>query len=254
MSDLPKQPTLLPLPGLRGAEPAPVSEEEALEALALASAETPPPELRDRVLQAVAQAEGMLRLRRSRRRWRVGAAAALSGLAAAGAVLGMVWSGELRLRSRPEAGPDVRLMRTVRAQERELHARGDALSVHAEVVRIMSSPGLVTAVLDPESGHTGSARVLLDPDTGAVALVGRGLPPPDAGQAYVLWALRQDRSTELAGVFSGDRRSFALRLREVKNAQDVVGFQVSLEDAADASGGGGAVVLRGAVAAAQEGS
>ncbi len=225
-------------------------DDEGLEELAQALATPPPPELRARVLNAVQERGQLDRVRRRLARWRVGGLAA----AAAACVMALLYAQQVRIAQQNADTISAMLDSTsgvvahMAAQRREISERGDALLVHAEIIRILSSPNLRTAPLDPMAGHTGSARVLLDPISGAVALVGAGLPPAKPGEVYELWALRGD-APERAGEFETDpsRKNFALRLRHVRAPSEVTAFAVSLESERGLAAPQGPIVLRGSV-------
>ncbi|MEX2206320.1 MAG: anti-sigma factor [Myxococcota bacterium] len=223
----------------------------ALEAFAAEHAVTPPPALRARVFDAVAREQRTHRAQRRLRRWR----AAATGLAAAAALFAAVAVRE-HTQSRENAALVAALehsgsefLSKLAAQEREIVSRGQALRVHAEVIQILSSPRVRSVRLDATAGHAGAARVLFDPDTGAIALVGAGLPPPEPGKAYELWALRGDAPPERSGEFAIDaeRRNFALRLSGVSAPHQVTGFAITLESTPGAARPGGPIVLTGAV-------
>jgi hypothetical protein len=226
-------------------------DDAALEAFAAAHAVAPPLELRARVLAAVEREVRAQRAARGVRRWR----AAAAGLAAAACVLGALLAREVSV-GRENAALVSALRRggaeflaELQARESEIVSRGQALQVHAEVIRILSSPHLRSAVLDPTAGHSGTARVLLDPDSGALAVVGAGLPPPEPGKAYQLWAIRGDAPPERAGDFAiaPDRKNFAIRLREVRAPLEVTSFAITLESAAGVASPSGPIVFAGAL-------
>ena len=225
-------------------------DDEGLEELAQALATPPPPELRARVLAAVQERGQLDRVTRRLRRWRVGGLAA----AAAACVMALLYAQQVRVAQQHANTISAMLdgasgvIAHIEAQRREIAERGDALLVHAEVIRIISSPNLKTAPLDPMAGHTGSARVLLDPISGAVALVGVGLPPAKPGEVYELWALRGD-APERAGEFETDpsRQNFALRLRHVRAPSEVTAFAVSLESKRGLAAPQGPIVLMGSI-------
>ena len=223
----------------------------ALEAFAAAHAVTPPPGLRARVLDAVAREERERRSRRGLRRWR----AAAGGLAAAAALFaalavrehGVAREGAAQLEALHGSGSE--FLAKLAEQEREIVARGQALRIHAEVIQILSSPRARSVRLDATPGQTGAARVLFDPDSGAIALVGAGLPPAEPGKAYELWALRGDGPPQRSGEFAIDeeRRNFAIRLEQVRDPQQVTGFAITLESRPGAAQPGGPILLTGSV-------
>ena len=224
-------------------------DDAALEALALTLATEPPAELRSRVLLEVRRAAELERSERRLRRWRISGAIAL----AAALALAVLSASQVRESARSLA--DLRslaveretLANRLEAQGRELSYLEDALAVQSEVVRIVTSPRLITVSLRPESGGPGSARVVLDPDSGRVAVLGAGLPPPQAGRVYELWAIRNDGVAEAAGPLTPtEDEAFAVR-RQVPRPSEVRRFTISLEEAPGAVRPTGPIVLTGAV-------
>lgn len=225
-------------------------DDDTLQALAGAHATAPPPELRGRVLAAVhehGQSEANLR---HLNHWRsVGIAAS-----AAAATLAVFLFYDAV--TPPPADPTrvtlefekAELRARVEEQERDLRLLEEALSVHTEVVRILTARGSRSAELTAVDGGSGTARVLLDPESGAVAVLGKGLPPPKAGRVYELWAIRGDGTTEPAGVLEASgERSFAVRLRQVARPGEVREFAISIEPEGGADNPTGPLVLVGAV-------
>ena len=120
--------------------------------------------------------------------------------------------------------------------------------MHGEVTNILTSTRFVSAMLTAPDGGNGTARVLLDPATGALAVLGKGLPAPQVGRVYELWAIRADGTPEPAGTLEpGLGRSFAVRLRQVSEPSDVEQFALSVEPAGGAERPTGPVVLAGKV-------
>ena len=102
--------------------------------------------------------------------------------------------------------------------------------------------------LRSRDGGEGTARVLLDPASGAVAVLGKGLPPPKTGRVYELWAIRSDGKTERAGTLEPrGKRSFAVRLKEVAQPGQVREFAISVEPQGGAEKPSGPMVLVGSV-------
>lgn len=236
--------------------PAPVPDDElalddaALEALAVALETEPPVELRSRVLLEVRRVAAMEQMERRLRRWRIS-----GGLAVAAALALAVLSAS-QVRQSGDKLADLRsleveretLAKRLEAQGRELSYLEDALAVQSEVVRIVSAPHLITASLRPQDGGSGSARVVLDPDSGRVAVLGAGLPPPQAGRVYELWAIGNDGIAEAAGPLTPtEDDAFTVRARQVPRPGDVRRFTISLEEAPGAARPTGPVVLTGAV-------
>ncbi len=228
--------------------------DEELEALAEAVATPAPAELRQRILAEVGAEMRDDRRHGQVRFWR---SASVIGLAA-GVVFALLYANAeserdsrmlsaLRLEQEQQA-----LQQRIDAQKAELALVNESLEVQGELVRILAAPRLLTAMLIPRTEIKGHARVLLDPDSGAVAVIGKGLPPPDNGRSYELWALREAQPPVSAGRLSGDaQRSFALKLREVEDPSTVREFVVSVErDSGPVpSAPTGPIVLAGRVAA-----
>jgi anti-sigma-K factor RskA len=232
-------------------------EGAGLEALAETLATPPPAALRARVLDAVRREAADARRLRRVRSWR---GASLLGLAAS-ALLGLLYAletletrriqvqvAELTAnRGALEVTRD-ELIARLEAQQAEVGVMEEAFAVQQEVVRILSSPRLVTALLAGEPGGSASARVLLDPATGRVAVIGSGLPPPQAGRVYAVWAIREDGTPEPAGVLTpAGGRAFAVRMHEVVEPRAVAEFAISIEPSEGAAAPTGPVILAGAV-------
>jgi anti-sigma-K factor RskA len=225
-------------------------DDAGLEALAEATATPPPPELRARVLAEIRRSADTERLESRLRRWRVASAAAL----AAAAALAVLVAWDARDRRGSEAllasleRDRVELAAELEDQQHDFTMLEDALAVQSEVMRILASPGLVTASLTPVAGGPGRVRVVHDAETGAVAVIGAGLPPPEAGRVYELWAFRGDGPPEPAGVLSrGPQRSFAVQMRLADDPRAVTQFAISLEPHAGAEEPTGPIVLAGSV-------
>lgn len=230
-------------------ENTPEVDDLALETLARAYASAPPPELRDRVLARVRE-EQREATERSLSRWRqvsvasMAAAATLAGFVLLGGGASSNLEADLlgALQQRGE------LQTRIDQQETDLRLLEDALKVHSEVVRILTSPDFRTASLRSRDGGEGTARVLMDPTSGAVAVLGKGLPPPKTGRVYELWAIRNDGKTERAGTLEPrGERSFAVRLREVAQPGQVREFAISVEPQGGAEKPSGPMVLVGSV-------
>jgi len=219
-------------------------EAAALEALALAHASKPPAVLRARLLEQVGLEISERRAARRVSRWRtlaIGSSAAAATLA--GFLVLQSFAG-----GRTALGERENLLTRLEQQERDLLLLEDALGVHSEVVRILTSPQFLSASLTSPEGHAGTARVLMDPATGAVAVLGKGLPPPQAGRVYELWAIRGDGTPEAAGTLeAAGGRSFAVRLRQVSEPGAVRQFALSVEPAGGAERPTGPMVLAGFV-------
>jgi hypothetical protein len=225
-------------------------DDEGLDALVQALVTAPPRELRARVLGAVEQAASLERAARGVRRWRASTLAA-GAIAAALALIvgqGALESGEAARELAALQKERVELDARIEAQQRDRTLLEDAVRAQSEMARILTAPQFITASLRPLSGGEGLVRVLLDPASGAVAVVGSGLPPPDAGRVYELWAIRGGSPPESAGALSpSGEPSFAVRLREVADPREVTEFAISLEPEGGAGQPTGPVVLAGAI-------
>ena len=230
-------------------DPAPDSEldDHTLEALAEACATPAPPELRGRVLQELAGRSERNALRGSLNRWRQ---LAIATCAAAATLAIYVLSqsatppgaGNARLDSEPAM-----LRARIETQERDLRLLEEALNVHGEVARILTARSFRSAPLESTTGGDGYARVLLDPDSGAVAILGKGLPPPQVGRVYELWAIKADGTPEPAGTLEPSGRSFAVRMKQVSDPRTVQRFALSVEQEPGARQPSGPYVLAGAI-------
>jgi anti-sigma-K factor RskA len=218
-------------------------DDEALETLATACSTEPPAELRARVLAAVSREAQPADYRSRAELWRLLA----FGATAAAATLALFVLG----RGAPSADGSAVLVRELEGrleqQDTDLRLLEDALQVHGEVVRILTAPTFHSAPLRSTDGSGGTARVLLDPATGAVALLGKGLPPPRAGRVYELWAIHGDGTPERAGTLSPPgERAFAVGLK-VSDPSAVQRFAVSIEPEPGAEAPSSPFVLAGPV-------
>ena len=218
-------------------------DDAALEALGQAYAAAPPETLRERVLLGVSNQ----RLRTSLNRWRqtglaAGAAAATLAIFVA---YGSLTGGQAQLASLDAERQE--LLAQLESQRQDLLLLEDALEVHGEVMRILTSADFRSATLTAPDGGAGTARVLLDPASGAVAVLGKGIAPPQTGRVYELWAIRGDGTPEAAGTLRQEGRSFAIRMHEVADPAAVARFAISLEPEGGAERPTGPIVLAGSV-------
>jgi anti-sigma-K factor RskA len=225
-------------------------DDAALEALAESVATSPPPGLRARVLGAVEhEAASARRLRR----WRRSALAASAAAAALVALL--VWDvrqggrrSEEQVRALAALEESRReLAARLEAQQREILVLSESLATQAELMRILATPRLLTASLEPQTGRTGSARVIVDPDSGEAALVISELPSITSEQVYELWAIRGDEAPEPAGLFTAEDAARTVRLPDVPDPTRVTAFAVSIEPAGGSRQPTGPIVLVGAI-------
>jgi anti-sigma-K factor RskA len=225
-------------------------DDAALEALAESVAAAPPPGLRGVVLSAVAHEAGFAR---RLGRWRRMAFAASAAAAALVALL--AWDArQSGRRSEEQAGALAALEASRRelaarleAQQREILVLSESLATQSELMRILATPRLLTASLAPQTGRTGSARVVVDPDSGEAALVISELPPIASEQVYELWAIRGEGAPEPAGLFVGEGASRTVRLPDVADPTQVTAFAVSIEPAGGSPQPTGPIVLIGTV-------
>jgi anti-sigma-K factor RskA len=225
-------------------------DDAALEALADAVAAPPPAGLRARVVEGVRRDAERTRLAVRLRRWRAG------GLAAAAAAAGfalLLANASLRTREQAIALDNLAasheaLVARLERQERELGVLGEALASQSETLRILAGPRLLSASLFPQAGRAGSARVLVDADSGSLAIVGSDLGPPGEGKVYELWAIRGEAAPEPAGLIErGGEPAFAQRLEALPDPRSVSAFAVSIEPAGGSPAPTGPIVLVGAV-------
>jgi anti-sigma-K factor RskA len=230
-------------------------DDMALEALAEAHATTPPARLRARLLGTVRDEQALVRTKRALTRWRmVGAIAATVAVVATGLLA--------RERSRADqqrialAHQSTQLAELAQAKdtlERRLDEQGktlvglrEALDTQAQMLRVLSGPRTLTASLAPNEGFTGSGRVLVDAESGEAHVVVAGLPAPDPGKTYELWAIRAGRPPEPAGLIAvGNTPATAARAARIATPTDVAAFAVSIEPAAGSTSPTGPIVLVG---------
>jgi anti-sigma-K factor RskA len=225
-------------------------DDAALEALAEAHATPPPPALRERVLAAAARESRSGRAEAGVRRWRlVGAVAAALALA-----LGSLWqrdSGRLDARTRQLqelARANAELEGRVDEQARLLANLHEGMAAQAEVLRIVGSAERLSATLAPQASHKGAGQVVVEPSSGAAALVLTGVPPAAPGKTYELWTIRGERAPEPAGLVEvGPDGTVARRLDTIANPREVTAFAVSIEPAGGSPSPTGPIVLVGPV-------
>jgi anti-sigma-K factor RskA len=225
-------------------------DDAALEALAESVAAPPPPELRARVLGAVAREAA---LGPALRRWRRVSAAAMAAAAALAGLL--LWDARLD-RRRGDATVAAlaeleqrraALAERVEAQQREMLILSESIATQAELQRILANPELMSASLAPQVGHQGSGRVVVDPASGEAALVVAGLAELAPGQVYELWALRGPEPPEPAGLFAVAATAKTVRVPRVRDAAAVTAFAVSIEPEGGSRQPTGPIVLVGKV-------
>ena len=227
----------------------------ALEALAEAHATMPPARLRARLLGAVRDEQAVVRTRRALMRWRaVGAIAATVAVVATGLLAReRMLNDDQRAALARQSTALSELAQAKDALERRLDDQGkvlvglrDALDTQAQMLRVLSGPRTLTASLAPNEGYTGSGRVLVDAESGEAHVVVAGLPAPDPGTTYELWAIRAGKAPEPAGLIAvGTTPATAARAARIAAPTDVVAFAVSIEPAAGSTSVTGPIVLVG---------
>ncbi len=240
-------------------------DDAALEALAEAYASPPPAQLRER-LMAAARRDGELHrtealARRTRMVGAIAAAMALvfAGLFAREMVRGRERAGEISVvvaqnvelasQLEQQGRRNLELASQLEQQGRALVGLREALDAQAEVLRLVGAPRVLTASLAPQGGAAGAGRVLVDAATGEAAIVLSGLPPPAAGKAYELWAIRGKKAPEPAGLVSvTSGAGAAVRIPKVERPREVTAFAVSIEPSGGSPAPTGPIVLVGPVA------
>ena len=230
----------------------PMLDDLTLEALAEAYAVAPPKGLRGRVLgQARPTTPAPERGNGTVTRWRmVGALAATVAL-----VLGGLLAREREQSARREGelaslrSANAMLTAQLDQQGKVLAGLRESLDTQVHVIQVMSGPRTLVAQLAPKGDRGGSGRVLVDHNSGEVALVASDLAALEPGKAYELWAIRGSSAPEPAGVFVVQAgQATAVRLPRVSEPGSVSAFAVSIEPAAGSASPTGPIVLVGAVA------
>jgi hypothetical protein len=225
-------------------------DDAALEALAEAHATPPPAALRARVLAAAAHETRARRAEAGVRRWQmVGAIAAALAI-----TLATLWqrdSGRLDARThqlQALARANAELEGRVDEQGRLLASLHHGMAAQAEVLRIVGSAERLSATLAPQPSHRGAGQVVVEPSSGAAALVLTGVPAAAPGTTYELWTIRGDRPPEPAGLIEvGPDGTVARRLDAIANPREVTAFAVSIEPAGGSPSPTGPIVLVGPV-------
>ena len=230
-------------------------DDATLEALAEAHATAPPARLRARLLGAVRDEQTVVRSRRAVTRWRaVGAIAATVAVVTTGLLAReRSRNDEQRVALARQSTALTELAQAKDALEHRLDEQGktlvglrEALDTQAQMLRVLSGPRTLTASLAPNEGYTGSGRVLVDAESGEAHVVVAGLPTPDPGKTYELWAIRAGKSPEPAGLITvGTTPATAARAARIAAPTDVVAFAVSIEPAAGSTSPTGPIVLVG---------
>ncbi len=223
----------------------------ALEALAEAYAEPAPQRLRTRLMaEVVGGRERAIAARRVRRARAIGALAA---------TIAVVLAGLLARELRQERSLSQELVALTKQngvlaarvdeQGRTLAGLRDALDAQSQILRLVGGPRVLTATLAPQSGGGGAGRVLLDATSGDAAVVLTGLTPVPEGKSYELWAIRDKRPPEAAGlVIVNADRGAAVIVPSLESPTEVTAFAVSVEPRGGSPSPTGPIVLVGAVA------
>ena len=230
-------------------------DDVALEALAEAHATTPPARLRARLLGAVHDEQAIVRTRRALTRWRaVGAIAATIAVVATGLLAReRIRNDDLRAAFASQSLALTELAQAKDTLERRLDEQGktlvglrEALDTQAQILRVLSGPQIRSASLAPREGFAGRGRVLIDPESGEAHVIVAGLPQPDPGKTYELWAIRAGHAPEPAGLIPvGTAPATAARAARITAPSEVVAFAISIEPAAGSTSPTGPIVLTG---------
>lgn len=148
--------------------------QEATTALAFAEGADPPPELRERILEAARAENGGQVLHFPRRRWLLPATATAAAAAAVAAIAVGLWATSL---------------------SRDLDRERSAKEGYARAVQLLGSGAQVTALTNAEGG-------LLVNSIGEAALVVCGLEPAPSNMVYEAWVI-QGETPRPAGLFRG---------------------------------------------------
>lgn len=146
--------------------------QEAAAALAFAETREPPPELRERILEAAHENGKVIAF--PRRRWVFPATVATAAAAAIAAIAVGVWATSL---------------------SRDLDRERSAKESYARAVQLLGGGAQVTPLADAEGG------LLVAPD-GEAALVVCGLEPAPEGRTYEAWVIENEMPRP-AGLFRG---------------------------------------------------
>lgn len=205
-----------------------------------ASAEEPPPDLKDRVMSAAEEDGGDERISGGGEppdgspvdggsRW-------ARGLAAAAALAGLVFLGLQNLEQRET-------LQRVRAEldsSRQQLARLDTLrSRVGELQRdflTVASPGTQTRLLSAtRETFPGQARVFIDPETGHALLFARDLPVLPSDSVYQLWTI-EGETPESAGTFTpGEDGRARIEISRAEQALQADAVAVTVEPAPGSS-------------------
>lgn len=219
-----------------------------------APAETPSPDLRARVLHAIAaDSRGGVELRPpTETSSRFGAWAGWASAAVLAVVAFVGWQREFSTRATVSEYREQ--VATLQSEVSRLDI--DVARLRLELVElgrgraVLTASGLEFVTLTPtEEGRPApGARVAFDPDLGRAIALFRDAAPPD-GRDFQLWALRDDGSVRDLGVLRADAagtHELPLDLADV--APSIQGFAISLEPAGgspDSNGPSGPVVAVG---------
>lgn len=181
----------------------------ALEAPPAAPSET----LKQRLLARIAKE----RRRVPRRRW-------IEGLAWAAAVVGLVASGALLLRSRG-------FQREIDALQAELDAARVDLARRNEILKTILAPGTVTFTLSSSAEPQPSVQVFWDRSANLWVLSASNLRPAPAGRAYQLWFLQDGRAVPSVTFNSEPGGAALLRAPGPETVAGLTGAAISEEPA-----------------------
>ncbi len=225
-------------------------DDAVLIALAEAHAAPPPPTLGARIQAAAAAETRARRTRGALRRWRaVGSVAASLALVLAGLALRSVRLADLRaVQQQALARRNAALTAELASQSRTLAAAEASLEAQSGVLRILAGPGPLVAALEAKRDPRAHGRVVVDPTSGATAVLLAGLGPASNGTVYELWAIRGSAAAEPAGLLSVPADGVAwTRVAAVARPGEVTAFAVSIEPSGGSRAPTGPIVLAGAL-------
>jgi anti-sigma-K factor RskA len=204
----------------------------------------PPPELRARVLGAVAATAADVRTakRPGSARWPV----ALAAAAALVLGIGLLVTREQLRRERARGRELAAEAQRARSELADLQkALAEARSVH-DLVKQPDSRLTLLAGLQAAPGAR--ARVIWNASTREAVLIASGLQPAPPGKAYEMWVIGEAKPPTPAGVFQPAADGTALvRLPRVEETARPHTFAVTVEPAAGSTSPTGPMVLAGAV-------
>lgn len=225
-------------------------DDRVLEALAEASAIEPSTGLRDRVLADVRTEQRLASAPVAARRWRAVGAGAIAAAAALAVWVGIERSGREAAEIALHSLAAQHASQSARLAESEAALTGLRLELasQAQVVRVLSTPRILSAHLSGTESAAAQGRVVLDPGSGRVVVLGHGLPALDAERIYELWAIRGSGAPEPAGLFGAEGAGgFAASVPALERSEEITAFAISIEPAGGSAEPTGPIVLVGSV-------